>query len=127
MAKKTPSVERTPAATSNTEHAEEQHVPRSADTPAVAKDPNVVDFDGPDDPENPMNWTTHTKTAAIALVSVMTLLSPVGSTISSAAAPDIMADFGSQNETIGALVTTIYILGVRARIYFFRLPPFDDC
>lgn len=43
--------------------------------PEKVKDPNVVDFDGPDDPENPMNWSTLKKTAAIALVAVMTLLS----------------------------------------------------
>ena len=44
-------------------------------TPDAAKDPNVVDFDGPNDPENPMNWSTAKKTTAIAIVSRMTLLS----------------------------------------------------
>jgi hypothetical protein len=38
-------------------------------------DPNVVNFDGPDDPENPMNWPTGRKTTTIALVTMMTLLS----------------------------------------------------
>lgn len=26
------------------------------DAQEVPKDPNLVDFDGPDDPENPFNW-----------------------------------------------------------------------
>ncbi len=36
---------------------------------------------------------------------------PIGSTISSAAAPDILSHFQSSNQTVGALITTIYLLG----------------
>ncbi len=43
----------------------------------AGKDPNVVDFDGPNDPENPLNWSSAKKTTAIAIVSAMTLLSYV--------------------------------------------------
>ncbi|RYO88687.1 hypothetical protein DL766_004433 [Monosporascus sp. MC13-8B] len=78
---------------------------------AKAPDPNVVDFDGPDDPENPMNWSPAKKSVAIAIVTMMTLLSPIASTISSAAAPDIMLYFNSTNETLMAFVTTIFLLG----------------
>lgn len=51
------------------------------DAPGIAvgeslpKDPNVVDWDGPEDPENPLNWPTSKKLAAIAIVSMITLLS----------------------------------------------------
>lgn len=38
-------------------------------------DPNVVDWDGPDDPENPMNWPASKKIANIGLVSLITFLS----------------------------------------------------
>jgi hypothetical protein len=44
-------------------------------TDLVQKDPNIVDFDGPDDPENPMNWSMARKTSAIVIVTTMTLLS----------------------------------------------------
>jgi len=44
---------------------------------AVGKDPNVVDFGGPNDPENPMNWSSAKKTTAIVIVTTMTLLSCV--------------------------------------------------
>lgn len=44
-----------------------------------AKDPDVVEFDGPEDPENPMNWSTSKKTVTIVLVSMMTFLSYVRS------------------------------------------------
>lgn len=48
---------------------------KSAET--AGKDPNVVDFDGPNDPENPMNWPSAKKTIAIVIVTTMTLLSYV--------------------------------------------------
>ncbi|KAF9871973.1 hypothetical protein CkaCkLH20_10605 [Colletotrichum karsti] len=74
-------------------------------------DPNVVDFDGPDDPEHPLNWSTTKKTASIVIVSLTALLSPIGSTISASAAANIMEYFGTTDDTLGALMTTIYLLG----------------
>lgn len=38
------------------------------------QDPNIVDWDGPTDPENPMNWTDKKKWANIAVLSIMTLV-----------------------------------------------------
>lgn len=39
------------------------------------RDPNIVDFDGPNDPEHPLNWSTARKTTSIAIVSMTALLS----------------------------------------------------
>lgn len=39
------------------------------------QDPNIVGFDGPDDPENPLNWSTARKTTSILIVSMTALLS----------------------------------------------------
>ncbi|KAF3809416.1 MFS transporter fsa7 [Colletotrichum gloeosporioides] len=75
------------------------------------RDPNIVDFDGPNDPEHPLNWSTTRKTITIVIVSLTALLSPIGSTISAAAAADIMHHFNTTNATLGALMTTIYLLG----------------
>ncbi|KAL0932494.1 cycloheximide resistance protein [Colletotrichum truncatum] len=74
------------------------------------QDPNIVDFDGPNDPENPLNWSTTRKTT-IVIVSLTALLSPIGSTISAGAAANIMQHFGTTDEALGALMTTIYLLG----------------
>lgn len=38
------------------------------------RDPNIVDFNGPDDPENPLNWSTARKTTSIVIVSLTALL-----------------------------------------------------
>ena len=38
-----------------------------------SRDPNVVDWDGPDDPANPLNWPGSKKTLHVAIVSLFTL------------------------------------------------------
>jgi hypothetical protein len=43
----------------------------------TAIDPNIVDFGGPDDPDNAMNWSWGKKAAAIGMVTAMTLFSYV--------------------------------------------------
>ncbi|KAF2092867.1 MFS general substrate transporter [Rhizodiscina lignyota] len=75
------------------------------------KDPNIVDWDGPDDPANPMNWSLKKKVTAIGIVSILTFLSPFGSTVTSPASADIMATFHSTNETLEIFVTSSYLLG----------------
>jgi hypothetical protein len=39
-----------------------------------AMDPNIVSWDGPDDPTNPMNWTMRKKWSNIAVLSVLTII-----------------------------------------------------
>lgn len=39
-----------------------------------AADPNIVSWDGPNDPENPVNWSTGLKCSSIALVSAITFV-----------------------------------------------------
>lgn len=38
------------------------------------QDPNVVDWDGPDDPENPQNWPMKKKWFNIATISMLTFV-----------------------------------------------------
>ncbi len=37
-------------------------------------DPNIVTWDGPNDPMNPMNWTDRKKWMNIAVLSIMTVV-----------------------------------------------------
>lgn len=39
-----------------------------------AQDPDLVDWDGPDDPENPFNWTTSKKTWQLVFMAFNTFL-----------------------------------------------------
>jgi hypothetical protein len=58
-----------------TEHHSEKAPANNALQGAVPKDPNIVNFEGPEDLENPMNWSSRQKTIQIIIVTVMTLLS----------------------------------------------------
>lgn len=60
-----------------TDHDSEKAQDNNAPQDAASKDPNIVDFEGPDDAENPMNWSTGKKTIQIVIVTTMTLLSQV--------------------------------------------------
>ena len=39
------------------------------------QDPNMVDWDGPNDLENPLNWASSKKLVVIAIVLIVTVLS----------------------------------------------------
>lgn len=43
-------------------------------SPPTLPDPDVVDWEGPEDPTNPLNWPKSKKTVVVALVSILTLL-----------------------------------------------------
>lgn len=45
--------------------------------PEPPRDPNVVDWDGPDDPLNPQNWPEKRKWMNIGLISGLTLVTPL--------------------------------------------------
>lgn len=39
-----------------------------------SNDPNIVGWDGPDDPENPVNWSFKKKMATTVIISTITLV-----------------------------------------------------
>jgi hypothetical protein len=41
------------------------------------EDPNVVDWDGPDDPSNPLNWPSRMRWSHIVVVSLLALVTYV--------------------------------------------------
>lgn len=43
------------------------------------EDPNIVFWDGPDDPKNPYNWPTWKKVFNCALISALTFVTPLAS------------------------------------------------
>lgn len=43
----------------------------------AAADPNIVNWDGPDDPTNPLNWAKPTRLGQVGLISVITLVAYV--------------------------------------------------
>ncbi|KAK8251252.1 major facilitator superfamily domain-containing protein [Phyllosticta capitalensis] len=76
-----------------------------------AADPNVVDWDGPNDPANPMNWPKSRKWLMISVVSALTFLIPLGSSMFAPGVPELMEEFGSNSEVLAGFVVSIYVLG----------------
>ena len=75
------------------------------------QDSDIVDWDGPDDPENPMNWPSARRWGMIAVVSGITFLTPLGSSMFAPGVPLVMADFHSTNELLAGFVVSVYVLG----------------
>jgi hypothetical protein len=80
-------------------------------TPAGPGDPNIVDWDGPDDPEKAINWPTRKVISNIAVISSVTFLTPLSSSMIAPGVPNIMRDFKSTNETVASFIVSIYVLG----------------
>ena len=74
-------------------------------------DPNVVDFDGPDDPTNPLNWTPSRKWANITVLSALTLLTPLASSMFAPGVPEALAEFHVDNDVLATFVVSVYLLG----------------
>ncbi|KAL0941548.1 major facilitator superfamily protein [Colletotrichum truncatum] len=84
------------------------------------QDPNIVDWDGPDDPQNPQNWPSKEKWLNIGVISTLTLvtrcpLSPLtnskGSSMFAPGIPKIMVEFHETSSMTATFVVSVYILG----------------
>lgn len=75
------------------------------------QDASLVFWDGPDDPQNPMNWSEKKKWSNIALVSFVTFLSPLGSAMISPSVPGISKTFDNHSELLDTFVVSVYVLG----------------
>jgi hypothetical protein len=75
-------------------------------------DPNIVDFDGPNDPENPMNWKASKKWGMVMLISAITFLTPLASSMFAPGVPEVMKEFNSTNDMLAGFMISIYVLGV---------------
>lgn len=91
----------------------ETHASSSTAEPSAnsSEDPNIIFWDGPDDPENPMNWSSKLKVTNVALVSTWTFLTPLASSMVAPGILNILRDFHSSSATLGSFVVSIYILG----------------
>ncbi|KAL8845957.1 MAG: hypothetical protein Q9221_008919 [Calogaya cf. arnoldii] len=74
------------------------------------KDPNLVTWDGPDDPQNPKNWSTKQRWAATIVVSSFTFISPVSSSMVAPAISTIASEFNITNEIESQMVLSIFVL-----------------
>ncbi|KAF7549924.1 hypothetical protein G7Z17_g6051 [Cylindrodendrum hubeiense] len=76
----------------------------------TTEEPNLVTWDGPDDPMNPHNWTRNKKWVSTILVSCFTFISPVSSTMLAPALPDLAAEFNTTSDFEKYLIMSIFLL-----------------
>ncbi|KAI1432785.1 cycloheximide resistance protein [Xylaria sp. CBS 124048] len=77
-------------------------------------DPNIVWWDGDDDPQNPLNWSTLRKTLNCGCVSFQTFVTPLASSIFAPGVPLVLEEFHSDSLEIATFVVSVYLLGYAA-------------
>ncbi|KAK7428786.1 hypothetical protein QQZ08_004711 [Neonectria magnoliae] len=77
----------------------------------VPRDPNIVDWDGPDDPANPQNWSLGKKAVTVCLVSSITFVTPLASSIFAPGIEQVMAEFHSTDEQLSSFIVSVYLIG----------------
>ncbi|KAF2260019.1 MFS general substrate transporter [Lojkania enalia] len=79
--------------------------------PDNSRDANVIDWDGPDDHENPLNWKRSKVVVTLALISAVTFLSSLASSIFAPGIPQILDDFKSTNSSLGSFIVSVFVIG----------------
>ncbi|KAF2277566.1 MFS general substrate transporter [Westerdykella ornata] len=98
-------------------------------------DPKIVFWDGPDDPQNPMNWSEKKKWGTVTVVSCITFLTPLASSMFAPGVPEVMKTFHSTNDMLEGFMVSVYVLGFAFGPLFFaplsemygRLPLYHTC
>ncbi|KGO77178.1 Major facilitator superfamily domain, general substrate transporter [Penicillium italicum] len=91
---------------------------------ASNEDPNLVDWDGPDDPANPRNWSKSVKMANVLLISLSVLYCNLATTMFSPGAKLMQREFGFKSDTVEVLTITIASLGFAVGQFF--VPPLSE-
>jgi MFS transporter, DHA1 family, multidrug resistance protein len=76
-------------------------------------DPNLVEWSGPEDPGNPMNWPVWKKWIITVVLGFMALVGTFASSIFSTAVPSTSKQFGVSTEVM-TLGTSLFVLGTVA-------------
>ncbi|KFY94343.1 hypothetical protein V500_03316 [Pseudogymnoascus sp. VKM F-4518 (FW-2643)] len=81
------------------------------DVPAELDSELIVWWDGPEDPENPMNWSSTWKWVNICIISVISFLVPLVSSMLAPGVQLVMEDFNTSSPTFATFVVSIFVLG----------------
>lgn len=74
------------------------------------KDPFLVDWNGPDDPDLPLNWSLSKKVIVLVQVMLLTCINYMGSSIYTPGQEQIQSDF-HVGHVVGTLNLSVYVLG----------------
>lgn len=102
----------TPQPSSEEGDVEKQRLPVSKGD--VTDDPNIVSWDGDNDPANPYNWKSWRKVVNCILISALSFLTPLGSSMFAPGVTDLMIEFQMTSRSLGSFVVSVYVLGFAA-------------
>ncbi|KAI6090747.1 major facilitator superfamily transporter [Hypoxylon rubiginosum] len=94
----------------NSEDVEKAHKANSEQN-GEKTDPNIVDWDGPDDPTNPQNWSDRKKWANVGALAAITFFSPFASSIFAPGVPEAQDEFDNHDATLATFVVSVFLLG----------------
>ncbi|KAK8029362.1 hypothetical protein PG991_006418 [Apiospora marii] len=75
-------------------------------------DPNVVDWDGPEDLANPQNWSDGKRWLHIGIVSLLALVTNMAPTMCAPGIEQVVHEFDIASPTVSTLAITLYVLGL---------------
>ena len=101
-------VEKSGSAQHDVEKQAETNAPAAAT--ATAKDPNLVEFDGPDDPGNPKNWSARRRTFITIAMGLMTFVVTFSSSIFAVAIEPVSIEYGVE-KVIATLGVAFFLFG----------------
>ncbi|RKL09260.1 hypothetical protein BFJ68_g9204 [Fusarium oxysporum] len=79
--------------------------------PPAHNDLDSIAWSGADDPENPKNWSNKRKWLNITVLSLLTVVTPLGSSMFAPGIPSIMAEFHETSPNAATFILSIYVLG----------------
>jgi hypothetical protein len=92
------------------EDAEVRRAEESKKKEQKEKDPNLIEWDGPEDPENPMNWPAKKKWIVTVTLGLMTFCVTFASSVFSNATVPVAELYGVSTE-VTTLGTSLFVLG----------------
>lgn len=90
--------------------------PEGSDVASASKNDFEVDWDGPDDPNNPKNWSTPMRLAQIIPIGIFALNMTLAATMFAPGVEQLVQEFGVTTSIIATMSLTIYVLGFGAGV-----------
>ena len=83
-------------------------------------DPFLVDWDSPDDPQNPLNWTAFRRWSYTAIGGLLTLNAAFSSSAPSGIASQLIQEFGFSTE-VATLAISLFVVGFASALQLNRM------
>lgn len=86
----------------------------AANTEKPDRSSDCIDFDGPHDQDDPLNWPSRKKLSIVINVALLSALGQMASSMLAPAAEQVIAEFRSTDMTIAVFVVSVFLVGMAA-------------